>query len=194
VGHWVDSFGLAALFLILALQAAGVPGPPGKTALVIAALLAADGRLVLWQVLVVAAFAVTAGGLIGYAVARRGGRPLLERWWPRGKLARLASAAERFFERHGAKSVFVARFLPGFKVAIAPVAGIARMRLRQFLLWHLLAAIAFALAFGLLGYFAGAAAVNLVERFGTYAAFALAALALAAALAYWRVRRRPAPA
>ncbi len=194
MGDWVDSFGLAALFLILALQAAGVPGPPGKTALVIAALLAADGRLVLWQVLVVAAFAVTAGGLIGYAVARRGGRPLLERWWPRGKLARLASAAERFFERHGAKSVFVARFLPGFKVAIAPVAGIARMRLRQFLLWHLLAAIAFALAFGLLGYFAGAAAVNLVERFGTYAAFALAALALAAALAYWRVRRRPAPA
>ncbi len=184
MGHWVDSFGLAALFLILALQAAGVPGPPGKTALVIAALLAADGRLVLWQVLVVAALAVTAGGLIGYAVGRRGGRPLLERWWPRGKLARLASAAERFFERHGAKSVFVARFLPGFKVAIAPVAGIARMRLRQFLLWHLLAAIAFALAFGLLGYFAGAAAVNLVERFGTYAAFALAALALAAALAY----------
>ncbi len=42
-------------------------------------------------------------------------------------------------------------------------------RLRQFLLWHLLGAIAFALAFGLLGYFAGAAAVNLVERFGAYA-------------------------
>jgi membrane protein DedA with SNARE-associated domain len=194
VGHWVDSFGLAALFLILALQAAGVPGPPGKTALLIAALLAADGRLVLWQVLVVAALAVTAGGVIGYAVGRRGGRPLLERWWPRGKLAQLLSAAERFFERHGAKSVFVARFLPGFKVAIAPVAGIARMRLRQFLLWHLLGAIAFAFAFGLLGYFAGAAAVNLVERFGAYAAFGLAALALAAALAYWRVRRGPAPA
>ncbi len=67
-------------------------------------------------------------------------------------------------------------------------------RLRQFLLWHLLGAIAFALAFGLLGYFAGAAAVNLVERFGAYAALALAALALAAALTYWRVRRRPAPA
>jgi membrane protein DedA with SNARE-associated domain len=69
------------------------------------------------------------------------------------------------------------------------------MRLRQFVLWHLLAAIAFALAFGLLGYFAGAAAVNLVERFGAYAALALGVLALAAALAYWRrLRRRPAPA
>ena len=134
MGDWVDSFGLAALFLIVALQAAGVPGPPGKTALVIAALLAADGRLVLWQVLVVAALAITAGGMIGYAIGHRGGRPLLERWWPRSKLDRLLSAAERFFERHGGKSVFVARLLPGFKVAIAPVAGIARMRLRQFLL------------------------------------------------------------
>jgi membrane protein DedA with SNARE-associated domain len=96
--------------------------------------------------------------------------------------------------RHGAKSVFLARFLTGFKVAIAPVAGVARMQLRQFLLWHLAGSVAFAVAFGLLGYFAGAAAVNLVERFGAYAALALAALALAAALAYWRLRRRPAPA
>ena len=103
MGDWVDSFGLAALFLIVALQAAGVPGPPGKTALVIAALLAADGRLVLWQVLVVAALAITAGGMIGYAIGHRGGRPLLERWWPRSKLDRLLSAAERFFERHGGK-------------------------------------------------------------------------------------------
>jgi membrane protein DedA with SNARE-associated domain len=91
VGRWVESFGLAALFLILALQAAGVPGPPGKTALVIAALLAADGRLVLWQVLVVAALALAAGGVVGYAIGRRGGRALLERRWPSGKLVRLLS-------------------------------------------------------------------------------------------------------
>jgi membrane protein DedA with SNARE-associated domain len=194
VSHWVDSFGLAALFLILALQAAGVPGPPGKTALVIASLLAADGRLVLWQVLAVAAFAVAVGGLVGYAIGRRGGRSLVERWWPGGKLARLLAGAERFFERHGPKSVFVARFLPGFKVAIAATAGIARMGFSRFLFWHLISAIAFALAFGLLGYFAGAAAVNLLDRFGAYAALTLAALALAAAGAYWRLRRRPSPA
>jgi membrane protein DedA with SNARE-associated domain len=111
-----------------------------------------------------------------------------------GEARSVTRGGERFFERHGSKSVFVARFLPGFKVAIAPIAAIARMRLRHFLLWHLLGAIAFALAFGLLGYFAGAAAVNLVERFGAYAALALPALALAAGLTYWRLRRRPAPA
>jgi membrane protein DedA with SNARE-associated domain len=178
VSHWVESFGLVALFAIIAVQAAGVPGPPGKTALIIASLLAAKGRMVLWQVLLVAALAVFVGGLVGYAIGRRGGRPLLERWWPDGKLARVLAGAEHFFERHGPKSVFVLRFLPGFKVAIGPAAGVARMPLVPFLLWHLLSAVAFALAFGLLGYFAGAAAVNAVERFGTYAAFGLAALAL----------------
>jgi membrane-associated protein len=193
VSDWVESFGLAALFLILALQAAGVPGPPGKTALVIASLLAADGRFVLLQVLLVAAPGVAVGGLIGYTVGRLGGRRLLDRLWPEGKLVRLVSATERFFERHGAKSVVLARFLPGFKVAIAPAAGIARMRFVPFVLWHLLAAIAFVLTFGLLGYFAGAAVVNAVERFGVYAAVVLALLALATAGAYWRLRRGSSP-
>ena len=192
VSDWVESFGLAALFLILALQAAGVPGPPGKTALVVASLLAADGRMVLWQVLAVAALGVAVGGLVGYGIGRQGGRALLERWWPEGKLARLLSRVEEFFDRHGPKSVFLARFLPGFKVAIGAAAGIARMPFRQFLLWHLLASVAFALVFGLLGYFAGAAAVNFVERFGLYATLAVVAAALVAAAAYWRLRRRRA--
>jgi membrane protein DedA with SNARE-associated domain len=193
VSDWVESFGLAALFLILALQAAGVPGPPGKTALVIASLLAADGRLVLWQVLVIAALGVAVGGFAGYAIGRLGGRRLLDRLWPEGKLVRLVSANERFFKRHGAKSVVLARFVPGFKVAIAPAAGMARMRFAQFVLWHVLAAVAFAVAFGLLGYFAGAAVVNAVERFGVYAAAVLAILALGAAAAYWRLRRGSSP-
>ena len=191
---WVDSYGLAALFLILAFQAAGVPGPPGKTALVVASLLAAEGRLVLWEVLAVAAAAVAVGGVVGYAIGRHGGRRMLERWWPDGKLAQLLAAADRFFDRHGAKSVLLMRFLPGFKVVVAPAAGAARMPFLKFLVWHVLAVVAFALAFGLLGYFAGAAVVNALERFGAYAALGIAALALAAGVAYWRLHRRPTPA
>jgi membrane protein DedA with SNARE-associated domain len=42
---------------------------------VVAALLAADGRLVFWQVLVAAVVALAVGGLVGYAIGRRGGRP-----------------------------------------------------------------------------------------------------------------------
>ena len=186
---WVQSYGLIALFAVLALQAAGIPGPPGKTALVVAALLAAGGEMTLWHVIVVAAAGVAVGGTVGYVIGRLGGRRLLERWWPDGRLAQLLGAADRFFDRHGPKSLLLARFVPGFKVVIAPAAGVARMRVAQFLPWHLLASIAFAASFGLLGYFAGAAVVNAVERFGLYAAAAIAALALVAGVAYWRLRR-----
>jgi membrane protein DedA with SNARE-associated domain len=190
VSEWVETYGLVALFLVLAIQAAGGPGPPGKTALVVASLLAADGRMVLWQVLTVAAAGVAAGGFVGYAVGRRGGRRLLERWWPDGRLAAVLAQADAFFDRHGAKSVFLARFVPGFKVVVAPAAGVARMRLTAFAPWHLLGAIVFAVAFGLLGYFAGAAAVNLVEEAGVFVAAALVVVALIAAAVYWWLRRR----
>jgi membrane-associated protein len=190
VSQWVETYGLVALFLVLAIQAAGVPGPPGKTALVVASLLAADGRMVLWQVLAVAAAGVAAGGFVGYAVGRRGGRRLLERWWPDGRLAGLLAQADAFFARHGAKSVFLARFVPGFKVVVAPAAGVARMRFAAFAAWHLLGSVVFAVTFGLLGYFAGAAAVNLVEEAGLFVAAAIAAVALIAAVVYWRLRRR----
>lgn len=188
---WVASYGLAALFLILALQAAGMPGPPGKTALVVASLLAADGRLELWQVLVVAAAAIAVGGLVGYAIGRLGGRKLLERWWSGGKLGRVLAETERFFDRHGGKAVVPARFLPGFKVAVAPAAGAARMPFLSFLVWHLVASVAFAVAFGLLGYFAGAAVVDAFERYGIYAAIGIGILAVGGGLAYWLIRRRP---
>jgi undecaprenyl-diphosphatase len=189
MSHWVESFGLIALFAIVAIQAAGIPGPPGKTAMLVASVLAANDRLVFWQVLAVAALGVFVGGLVGYGVGRRGGRPLLDRWWPGGRVTGLIAAAERFFDRHGPKSVFVLRFLPGFKVAVAPAAGVASMRLARFVPWHLLASLAFALTFCLLGYFAGAAAVNALERFGGYAALALAAMALVGAAVWWRFRR-----
>jgi membrane-associated protein len=104
----------------------------------------------------------------------------------------LLAQADAFFARHGTKSVFLARFLPGFKVVVAPAAGVARMRFTAFAAWHLLGAVVFALTFGLLGYFAGAAAVNLVEEAGLYVAAALAAVALLAAAGYRRFRRRVA--
>lgn len=149
-------------------------------------MLAADGRLVLWEVLAVVGFAVLVGGLLGYAIGRGGGRRLLERPWLAHRVSGPLETAEGFFAAHGWKAVVLARFVPGLKVVIALTAGIVRMRVLAFAAWHAVASVAFTLVFGLTAYVAGAAMIELLELVGLYALLPLALLALVA----WVSRRR----
>ena len=190
VADALEQFGLFALFAIIALQACGIPGPPGKTALVAAAIFAADGRLEIWEVVLVAALAAALGGYAGYLIGRAGGRRLLERPLVQARLARPLGIAEEFFAQHGGKAVFLARFLPGLKVVAAPAAGIARMRWPAFALWHTAAAIVFAVGFGLAAYYAGEGLIAVLERFGFYGLGLVALIVLALCAVLDQLRRR----
>jgi membrane-associated protein len=187
VENLVSDYGLFVLFAIIAGQAAGGGGLPGKTALVVAGILAARGRFEIWHVIAVAAVAGTVGGYAGYAIGRIAGRRIVE--WPRvrDRIRDQLDRVEEFFDLHGTKAVFLARFLPGLKVVACPAAGTFRMRLAPFLVWHALASLAFALLFGLTAYWAGEAAIRLVERWGLYA---LLPAGLAVLAAYALLKRR----
>ena len=147
----LDDYGLFLLFGIIAAQAAGVAGLPGKTSLVTAAILAARGHFAIAHVILVAAVAGILGGYVGYGIGRVGGRPLIERPAVQKRLGRALRIMERLFEQHGAKAVFIARFLPGAKVVAAPAAGVGGMSAAKFAFWHALGAIGFAAGFGLAG-------------------------------------------
>jgi membrane-associated protein len=175
----LHDYGLLILFAIIAAQAAGVAGLPGKTSLVVASILAARGDFEIAHVVLVAAVAGILGGYVGYAIGRAGGRRLLERPAVQKRLGRALGLMEKLFERHGAKAVFIARFLPGAKVVAAPAAGVANMNWARFAFWHALGAIGFAVGFGLAGYYGGEGAIELVERFGFYALAPLVVLAVA---------------
>jgi membrane protein DedA with SNARE-associated domain len=181
VTELLHDYGLLILFAIIAAQAAGVAGLPGKTSLVVASILAARGDFEIAQVIVVAAVAGIVGGYVGYAIGRVGGRRLIDRPAVQKRLGRALRLMEKLFERHGAKAVFIARFLPGAKVVAAPAAGVADMSWAKFAFWHALGAIGFAVGFGLAGYYGGQGAIELVERFGVYA---LAPLVVVAAALY----------
>jgi membrane protein DedA with SNARE-associated domain len=187
---FLEDYGLLILFLIIAVQASGVPGPPGKTALVIAAILAARGRFEIWHVLVVAAAGSIVGGYAGYLSGRLGGRRLLERRLLARRFDRPFTTAREFFDRHGEKAVFLARFFPGLKVIAALAAGSFGMRWWPFAVWHALGSIAFALVFGLTAYWAGEGAIELVERAGAAALVVLVILAALVWLGYRLVVRR----
>jgi membrane protein DedA with SNARE-associated domain len=192
VTEWLSDYGLIVLFGILAVQSAGIPGPPGKTALVAAALLAARGHFPIAGVIAAAAAGIVLGGFVGYAVGRVGGRRLVERPFVARRVGGVFERAERFFDEHGGKAVFTARFLPGLKVVAAPVAGICGMGLPGFALWHTAAALGFSVGFGLAAYFVGEGVVELVDALGLYGLGVAAVLLLGGWLG-WKAlaRRRP---
>ena len=192
--EFLEDYGLILLFGVMALQALGVAGLPGKTALVTAAILAAEGAFAIEAVIAVGIAAVTLGGFAGYAVGRWGGRRLLERPGIERRFGSMRAATEAFFTRHGAKAVFLARFLPGFKVVVAFTAGALLMPLRTFAVWHVAAAIAFSVGFGLGAYFVGEGAIELAEAIGLYAFVPLAAAAALLWALYRAQRRRRARA
>jgi membrane-associated protein len=189
VENLLADYGLLILFGIIAVQAAGGGGLPGKTALVVAGILAAKGKFEIWHVIAVAAVAGIVGGYVGYAIGRVAGRRLVEWHRVKNRLEPQLERVERFFEAHGTKAVFLARFLPGLKVVACPAAGTFRMPVVPFLVWHALASLGFALLFGLTAYWAGEAAIQLVERWGLYA---LLPPGLILILAYALMKRRRA--
>jgi membrane protein DedA with SNARE-associated domain len=179
-----------ALPAIIGLESLGVPSP-GETALVLAAVLASQGKLEIWLVILIGVVSAIVGDNIGYLLGRRFGRDVLEHPGPlhRRRLEVIA-AGDRFFAKHGPKAVFLARWIALVRFAAAWLAGINEMPFRQFLFYNALGGITWGVTFGLVGYFAGSAAADVITRFGVYAAVVLAVLAVGAYLFFKSRERR----
>jgi membrane protein DedA with SNARE-associated domain len=192
VTHLLEHYGLAILFLAVAIESAGVP-IPGETTLIVAAYLSRPEQhtFSLFWVIVVAAAGAIVGDNIGYWAGRLGGRRLLERLpITRRQAARLLPPAERFFQRHGPKTVFIGRFIALLRVTAAWLAGITHMEWKTFLFWNATGGIAWATGISLLSYWAGKAVAEGINRYGLYAVIALIVLAAAVffGLRYWNKR------
>ncbi|HEY2006901.1 MAG TPA: DedA family protein [Solirubrobacteraceae bacterium] len=175
---------------IIGLESMGVPSP-GETALVLAAVLASQGKLQIWLVILIGVCSAIIGDNIGYALGRRFGRDALEAPGPfLARRKRVIVVGDRFFAKHGPKAVFFARWIALVRFAAAWLAGINEMRFIEFFAWNALGGITWGVTYGLVGYFAGSAAANAITTFGIYAAVALAVLVVGGfALVKWRERR-----
>lgn len=188
--YLIEAYGLALLFLVVALEAAGVP-VPGETGLIAAGMLASQGYFNITWVIAVAAIAAIVGDNVGYWIGRLGGRPLLSRWRLSARYSeRVVPQAERFFARHGGKTVFLARFIVGLRVAGAWMAGITRMGWWRFLFWNAAGGIVWATAFGLVAYHLGRAAADVLNRYGMIGgAVIIAVLVVILGAGHWLRRR-----
>ena len=177
---------------IIGLESMGVPSP-GETALVAAAVLASQGHLKIWLVILIGASSAILGDNIGYLLGRRLGRDVLVYRGPFHKhRERVVEVGDRYFKRHGAKTVFIGRWIAWIRFATAWLAGINHMPFRTFFPWNAFGGITWAVTYGLLGYFGGQAVINIVERVGIVAVIVLA-LVLVGAYVWRKLRehRRP---
>ena len=171
-------YGLVLLFAFVAIESAGVP-IPGETALITAALFARPEHhhWSLVSVIVVAAAAAIVGDNIGYLIGRYGGRSLINRW---GFIRRYAEKAlppsERFFAKHGPKTVFFGRFIAVLRVTAAWLAGLSHMQWWRFFAWNAAGGIIWATGVSLLAYWAGKAVAEAVGKYGLYAVLVLLVL------------------
>jgi membrane protein DedA with SNARE-associated domain len=185
----VHHYGLVALFIVVMLESGGAP-LPGETALVAAAVYASTGHMNIVEVIVVAAIAAIVGDNIGYWLGRTLGRGAFERI-PilRNHSAGFLPWSERFFKRHGGKTIFFARFFSVLRVTAAWVAGISRMHWWMFFLWNAAGGICWATGIGLATYYLGKHAVELVANYGAIVALVAVVLGVVGVL-LWRRRAR----
>jgi membrane protein DedA with SNARE-associated domain len=159
----IERYGYLIVFLGVMLEGIGIP-LPGETVLITAGALAHRGSLTLWETMAWGGLGAIMGGQAGYCIGRFGGRPFVLRW---GRYAFITpdrlGRAERFFEQHGGRAVFLARFITGLRVFGALVAGMSRMSWTKFTIYSVLGGVLWATAAVALGYFLWAS-IGLVEH------------------------------
>ncbi len=126
---------------------------PGDALILTAGLVAATGKLDIVQINLVMILAAILGDSTGYFIGKHFGRKLFEReeslFFKRAYLLQ----AQAFYDKHGGKAVFLARYFPVVRNFATTVAGIANMPYPRFIFFSISGAVVWIVSFSLLGYF-----------------------------------------
>ena len=155
----IQTVGYLGVFAIVFLESGMMVGFffPGDSLLFTAGFLASQGILDI-KVLITGCFiAAVAGDSIGYYLGQKFGRKLFNKeksiWFHKDHLLR----AQRFYDKHGGKTIILARFIPVIRAFAPVVAGVGLMRYKKFVMFNLVGAVLWAIIIPLLGFYLGSA-------------------------------------
>lgn len=186
--HWVQDYGYPAIFVLMLLESALIPFPSEVTMLA-GGFYAAEGSLDLFWVGVAGVMGNMVGSWIAYAIGRKTGRAVLDRY---GRYVLIRShdidKAEIWWDKYGEAATFFSRLLPVIRTFISLPAGIAKMPLGKFSIYTFLGVVPWTYGLAYLGVVLG----ENWERVLDY--FDLPTLLIGGALiimvAGWYLRRR----
>ncbi|HNU05632.1 MAG TPA: DedA family protein [Anaerolineae bacterium] len=151
-GAWT----LAVLFAIIFVETGVVVMPflPGDSLIFAAGTFAARGALNIWALFIVLSLAAILGDTVNYWIGHRVGSKAYSgevKWVKKEHMER----TNAFFDKHGGKAIFLARFVPIVRTFAPFVAGVSQMNYGFFLRWNIIGAITWVGIFAALGYFFG---------------------------------------
>ena len=193
---WVKRGGLVVLALIIFAESGLLLGffLPGDSLLFFAGFLASSaGKPVLPgglpAVAAVAFAAAVAGDQVGYLFGHKVGPALFQR--PRSRLFNPANVdkAQAFFDKHGPKTIILARFVPIVRTFAPIVAGVGKMRYRTFVAYNFVGGGLWGIGVTTLGFFLGE--IDFIKHNIELAAVIVVAISLAPiAVEFWRHKKR----
>lgn len=164
----IETFGYLGIFFIIFSESGLLFGIvfPGDSLLFTAGFLASQNLLSIWILLPLCFVAAVTGDSMGYAFGHRVGRKFFK--YEKNFFFRpeVIERAKEFYERHGGKTIILARFIPGVRTLAPIMAGIGGMHYASFLTYNVLGALFWAVGITMLGYFLGSVIPG-VERYLT---------------------------
>jgi membrane protein DedA with SNARE-associated domain len=155
---YMDNLNYFTIFILMAIESTFLP-LPSEVVIPFAAYRAAQGDLSFWGVILFGTLGALAGSLFNYFLSRTLGRIIIY------KLADTKFAhfflvtrekveeAENYFIKNGKSSTFIGRLIPGIRHLISIPAGLARMKLKDFVLYTVLGAMLWNVILAVVGYF-----------------------------------------
>ncbi|MFG2867651.1 DedA family protein [Streptomyces sp. NPDC048338] len=153
--YLIQTFGLIGVLVIVFAESGLLIGffLPGDSLLFTTGLLVTTGKLdtPLWLVCTLVALAAIIGDQVGYLFGRKVGPSLFKR--PDSKLFKQENVekAHEFFEKHGPKSLILARFVPIVRTFTPIIAGVSRMNYRSFIIFNIVGGLLWGVGVTLLG-------------------------------------------
>ncbi|HTU13577.1 MAG TPA: VTT domain-containing protein [Solirubrobacterales bacterium] len=155
----IEKFSMIGLLVIVFMESGLMVGffLPGDSLLFTAGLLSSTTDLLpdIWVLVILIPIAAIAGDQCGYWIGRKFGPPLFNRPDSRFFKREFVDQTSAFFEKHGARAIILARFVPIVRAFVPVMAGTSKMNYRTFLTFDIIGGILWGAGVTTLGYFLG---------------------------------------
>lgn len=161
--QFIISFGILGIALIIFAESGLLIGffLPGDTLLFTAGILAAQDLFNIHLLVVILFIAAVVGDNVGYSFGKRVGPRLFKKKDSILFHEEHVMRAEKFYQKHGGKTIVFARFVPIVRTFAPVVAGIGRMSHKKFFVYNLVGGLLWTTSMCYLGYFLGSKIPNI---------------------------------